>query len=239
MTTQAEGALPYPKHDYHDYPKSLPRTAFWAQVRRTVAGKPVPEEQITLIHEQIATKLELRTDDVLLDLACGNGALSARLLSRCGQLVGVDHSAYLVGIALEHFHRPPRTAFLVEEAGNYCRTTPDAAKFTKALCYGSFSYFSVREASVVLEALFGRFGNLSRVLIGNLPDRSRAPEYYASRAIEPDDLDSHETQFGIWWDRLKLSDLARRSGWHATVCTMPANFYAAAYRFDLLLTRRP
>jgi SAM-dependent methyltransferase len=225
----------YPKHDYHEYPKTLPRTAFWAQVRRTVGGQPVPEEQIALIREQVTAKLALSTKDVLLDLACGNGALSAGL--PFGRLVGVDHSPYLVEVALEHFHEPPRTAFEVDEADHYCSTTPNAAQFTKVLCYGSFSFFSATEAGIVLDTLYRRFPNVSRAFIGNVPDRAKAHEHYAARGAEPDDLDNHETQFGIWWDKRRLTHLAECFGWRATTCTMPAKFYAASYRFDLLLTR--
>jgi SAM-dependent methyltransferase len=235
MTGHCKGALPYPKHDYHEYPKSLPRDAFWAQVRRTVGGKPVPEGQITLIREQVTAKLDLNAQDILLDLACGNGALSSELT--CRRLVGVDHSAYLVDVAHEYFHNPPRSKFVLDGAGHYCATTPDAAEFTKVLCYGSLSFFPASEVADVLASLHERFVNVERVFIGNVPDRSRAAEHYASRSAPPDDLDDHETQYGTWWEREQLATLAASFGWEAEVCTMPPEFYAAAYRFDLLLKR--
>jgi len=225
----------YQKHDYHEYPKTLPRTAFWAQVRRTVAGRPVPNSQIALIREQIAGRLELSEDDVLLDLACGNGALSSGLPFK--RLVGVDHSPYLIEIALEHFHDPSRTSFILDEAGHYCSTARDAAMFTKAMCYGSFSFFSRKEAVGVIGCLHDRFRDVERAFIGNIPDRSKALLCYSSRGTEPDDLDNHETQFGIWWDRDELVEVAESLGWHAQVFVMPPSFYAAAYRFDLLLLR--
>jgi hypothetical protein len=47
-------------------------------VRRTVGGKPVDEEQIGLIVGAIRQALACRPADVVLDLACGDGALSER-----------------------------------------------------------------------------------------------------------------------------------------------------------------
>ena len=81
------------------------------------------------------------------DLACGNGALSHRLVEGCAALVGVDLSPYLIQIANQHFAQAPRVSFFADGAAQYLRAEATPERFTKVLCYGSFAYFSDEDAS--------------------------------------------------------------------------------------------
>ena len=98
----------YPAN-YDAHARSVPPDAHWKQVRRTVDGEPVDAAQIGFIVEAIAAGLDLARTDVVLDLACGNGALSSRLFDRCAGLVGVDISPYLIEIAQKDFGRLPNS----------------------------------------------------------------------------------------------------------------------------------
>ena len=66
------------EYDYTERPKLFDKNDFWRQVRRTINGKPVDETQINLIINQVCTILSLNKNDDLLDLGCGNGALTTR-----------------------------------------------------------------------------------------------------------------------------------------------------------------
>jgi cyclopropane fatty-acyl-phospholipid synthase-like methyltransferase len=92
-------------HDFHARTKE--ETDFWGQIRRTVNGKPVDENQIAMIISCIREKLVLRKGDVLLDLACGNGALSSRFFECLESYQGVDFSARLIEVANKYFAAPP------------------------------------------------------------------------------------------------------------------------------------
>src|SRR5277367_5743892 len=108
----------FPKWDYNEYPKTLPHDDLWGQVRRTVHGKPVSEEQIQLIVDSIVRSLELGPATVLLDIGCGNAALTARLFRYCFQCLGVDSSEYLISIANERF-ASSNHAFIFKDAVEY------------------------------------------------------------------------------------------------------------------------
>ena len=66
----------YLKFDYDEYAKTRAPEDFWGQVRRTVQGVSVSEDQINLIVDTIRSSFDVKPDDTLLDIACGNGALS-------------------------------------------------------------------------------------------------------------------------------------------------------------------
>lgn len=237
MRSEKIDRMNYPKSDYREYPKTLDRSDLWGQVRRTVHGRPVPENQIAMIVSAIRQGLQLRGDDVVLDLACGNGALASYLFDACASLVGIDVSDYLIEIANSRFVIPDKTAFLVDDAAHYVENAPDTERFTKVLCYGSFSYFSEADANRVLRALSQRFVNANRVFIGNLPDAERAYCFYPEGKDYAAELKDPVAQIGIWRTEAELRAMAATAGWNLEVTVMPSEYYAAHYRFDAILTR--
>lgn len=230
--------MDHPKHDYNEYPKTLAKDDFWGQVRRTVNGKPVPEEQIRMIVDAIVAGLGLRPEDNCLDIACGNGYLSSYLFQHCQSLFGVDASSYLIEIAQRNFENPPRFQFAIDDAAHFVRTERAPDRFNKVLCYGSFSYFSDADAVETLRLLHRRFTAVDRIMIGNLPDRDRASNFYTARQEVFAGLDNHESQIGIWRSVTQFETLAASTGWALEVTGMPESFYAAHYRFDAVLRRK-
>ena len=235
-TSQVD-SMTYPKSDYKEYPKTLDRDDLWGQVRRTVNGKPVSEDQIALIVAAIRSGLRLRADDVVLDLACGNGALSSYLSDDCAATHGVDWSGYLIEIAESHFASSGKMTFVVDDAARYVENERDPDRFTKALCYGSFSYFTEADAVRVLTGLRQKFTAVTRVFIGNLPDTGRAGSFYSPGKDYRTELKDHTAQIGVWRSEAEFRDLARVAGWEVEISMMPKEFYASHYRFDAILTR--
>ena len=227
----------FPKSDYKDYPKTLAADDLWGQVRRTVNGKPVSEDQIALMVEAIREGLELQPGDRLLDLACGNGALSQRFVGDCASLHGVDFSPFLVEVAQQRFAAPPRVSFELGDAAGYVLGEPEPERFDKVLCYGSFPFFSAADAETVLAALSRRFTRVSRVYIGNLPDRDRADRFYPAGKDYAAELDDPAAAIGLWRSAAEWARLAAAHGWRLRLHQMPAAFYAAHYRFDVILDR--
>ncbi len=230
-------SVSFPKSDYKEYPKTLDRDDLWGQVRRTVNGKPVPHEQIVMIVQVIRNELQLCADDIVLDLACGNGALASHLIEDCGMIHGVDWSEYLIEVANSRFALPHKTTFLVDDAAHYVENEPDPSRFTKVLCYGSFSFFSKEDAVRVLTGLARRFVNVKQVFIGNLPDAARADRFYPTGKDYCEELRDHTGAIGVWRSESELRDLASMTGWKLEITMMPMDFYAAHYRFDAVLTR--
>lgn len=218
---------------YDEHAKHCDETDFWGQVRRTENGQPVTEDQIELIVHQMIEALSLGPDDVLLDICCGNGALSDRFFDRCSGGVGVDYSETLVEIARKYFSRPSVT-YEEGEAVEFLSGAEAPERFTKALVYGSFNYFPRAAAEQMLTALRKRFTGVDRLVIGNVADAAHLEAFFGDR-YEPGIEERPDSAIGIWWSRPAFMALAQRAGWSAEFRRMPEAFYARHYRFDAVL----
>lgn len=223
---------------HKEYPKTCAENDFWGQVKRTVNGQPVSEDQIEMIVQAIRRHLVLGPEDTLLDLGCGNGALSDRLFSCCKGGVGVDFSEYLIGVARKYFERQPARRYLMEDAVDFACRTDDTRSFTKANCYGVFAYLSTDRAAQLVATIHGRFSDVSKFFIGNLPDKARLKEFYRDRDYTPGVENDPDSAIGIWRTEAEFEKLANDAGWSVRFSRMPADFYAAHYRYDAILARR-
>lgn len=228
----------YIRFNHNEHAKSRAPDDFWGQIRRTVQGKPVSDEQIQMIVDAIRRALQLKQGDVLLDLACGNGALSRLLFDSIAGYLGVDFSEHLIKVAKQHFEKLPDYRFIHNGAAEYVRSETRPEYFTKVLCYGSFSYFPQPDAGEVLRTLHDKFINVQSVFIGNLPDRDRAAEFYKIKPASTEEMSDHASQIGVWRTQAEFAQLAGTAGWKAAFSVMPPDYYAAHYRYDVLLTRR-
>ncbi|MGD0983643.1 MAG: class I SAM-dependent methyltransferase [Acidimicrobiales bacterium] len=226
----------FPKWDYQEYPKTLPRDDFWGQVRRTIMGRRISETEVALIVDHIRDQLRLRRSDTLLDIGCGNGALSARLFDDCAGYVGVDLSPYLIEVAQEFFERPPTHLFFNSDAAQFVEFLDEPGRFTKGLCFATLQYLPLATVRAVLQILSERFPNLCRVLLGNLPNREKADLFF-NDGYNESDLQRHESQVGKWWSTQEIGCLASSFGWEVSYSRMSANIFNAKYRFDAILTR--
>jgi SAM-dependent methyltransferase len=224
------------KRFYEEHPKTCAADDYWGQVKRTVNGKPVPEEQIQLIVDAVDRGLELRKEDVLLDLCCGNGALSRLLFARCEGGKGVDFSETLIEIAQRNFAVPPAQTYECGDVVSYVDGEAAPERFNKALCYGSFSLLPHDKAAMLLRILRERFVNLRSFFIGNLPDKSKMHEFFRPEAYSPGVEDDPDSLIGIWRTEAEFAALAGGAGWSVRFQRMPQHFYAAKYRFDAVLT---
>ena len=204
---------------------------------RTVNGKPVGEEQIELIVNTIIEALEIKQSDILLDLCCGNGALSDRIFSVCNGGLGVDFSEPLIEIARRYFQSFPHRKYELWDIEDYVSNTQDTGNFTKCLCYGSFMFLPEEKASNVLRRIHSRFQGIDRIFIGNLPDKARLTNYLTARKLKGLRTDDPSSPIGIWRSTSDFIKFAGGCGWDATIKKMPDNFYGASYRYDALLCR--
>jgi cyclopropane fatty-acyl-phospholipid synthase-like methyltransferase len=223
---------------YKEYPKTCDPKDFWSQVKRTVNGKPVSAKQIRMIVTAVRNGLQLEYSDTLLDLCCGNGALTDLLFNYCRGGVGVDFSEYLINVAKSNFELHPYKIYKLCDITDFLRNTSAPTRFTKILCYGSFAYLDTKRAKELLSLCNERFPSASTLFIGNLPDKSQLNAFYVKNDYTPGIEDEPDSPIGKWRTKEEFQVLAENVGWDIQFRTMPKTFYASKYRFDAILTRR-
>lgn len=223
------------EYDHKEYPKMVGEKDYWGQVKRTVNGQAVREEDIAMITSAIRHGLELKPggQDCLLDLGCGNGALTSLLYDSVRGALGVDFSEYLIQVAKRDFQEPGRFEYEEKDVYQYLFSEKHPERFNKVLMYGCFSYF--HNAQAILNLLRERFTSVERVFIGNIPDLSLAGEFYYSGIPSLNELRDPESKIGVWRTESEFRVLAEQTGWRAQFLRMPAEFYSAHYRYDVVL----
>ena len=220
------------EYDYTERPKLFDKNDFWRQVRRTINGKPVDETQINLIVKQVCTILSLNQNDDLLDLGCGNGALTTRISPYVSKIHGVDMSDYLIGIANEYFCSSKLTfeantiSVLIDQEG--------LKPYEKCLLYGVSSFLE----DDLLEKLVSKFfeGNGKSILLGNVRDKMFAKDFYGDNYSQ-NSLDDITSSMGKWRSMKWFSQIAKNGNFNVSFHKMNKDFYATKYYFDVLFQK--
>jgi 2-polyprenyl-3-methyl-5-hydroxy-6-metoxy-1,4-benzoquinol methylase len=204
----------------------------WQQISRTVNGVAVDSEQIRLMVESVIKGLELCESDVLLDIGCGNGALSWILAANCKFVTGIDPNYEFLKVASSYSESEHRLEF---ESGSLPLGLVASQRdliYNKALIYGVFAY--VHSPKVALEELRKKYSKLGRVYVGQIPDASRK-SFFTKGTFTADRLSRFEDSIGSWFEPSEFVQMAKEAGWEASLVQMPKSFYSAHYRFDAIL----
>jgi cyclopropane fatty-acyl-phospholipid synthase-like methyltransferase len=219
---------------YKTHPQTCDPKDFWGQVKRTVNGKPVSEEQIQMIVDAVINALDLKTKDHLLDLCCGNGALTDRFKAHCHNIIGVDFSPSLIEIAQDNFLSKDCCDFIEQDVVLYTGDMDNMQAINKVLCYGSFQYLCANDAVLLLQNIKNKYQKIDYFFIGNVPDKSKKDIFYQTNS-DIDSADDCNSAIGIWRTKDEFRQLAETTGWDISFCSMPEEYYASTYRYDVLL----
>lgn len=222
---------------YADYSddrlETIAKDDYWRQVRRTRDGLPFPDEQMEIIYGEIRKALQFVPDDVLLDLACGNGRLAQEFVPSVAGYQGVDLSPRLIRVARDNFSSCG-SSFAEGDIEDWLENAANPEKYTKCLIYGAIAYFSVASIHHILLLLNRRFRNVGRVFIGPVPDKDRCGEFYRTNDHDTGDFTS---SIGMWHRRDDFMRMASDCGWQAEILPLPEESWQAGYRFNVILTR--
>ncbi|VAX09387.1 hypothetical protein MNBD_GAMMA26-1897 [hydrothermal vent metagenome] len=217
------------------YPRKFKRNDFWSQIKRTINGIPVSDKEIDMIVNQIIIQLELQNEDNVLDLGCGNAALSSRLFGFINRYIGVDFSEYLIEIANEYFRPNESVRYIKSDICSYVTKAANSEEFSKVLCYGAMAYLSRNDVVATVQTLRDRFKNVERIYFGNIPNKSKAKEFFLNRKIYKYSLDDPQSAIGVWWDPDDIVTVMKNIGFTPLISHMHESFYSSSYRFDLTL----
>jgi SAM-dependent methyltransferase len=222
------------KRFWNEYPLTFDEADFLRQVCHTIDGRPYTPAQFDTMVDAIRHEFRLGPMSSLLDVCCGNGAVTAKLALHCQQAVGIDFSTPLIDVARK-FHGADNTRFLDLDARELTSIDLPGAPFDKVMMYGALQHFDVEDLDRLLSA-FLRHGSADRtILLGGVPDKARLHRLFDT----PDKLTLHRTfqqegrdVIGTWWDTNAIRDACRRFGLDCRIDDESSDRPGGHYRFD-------
>jgi 2-polyprenyl-3-methyl-5-hydroxy-6-metoxy-1,4-benzoquinol methylase len=231
--------------DFWDsYPAKAGATEYFKQVGKTVNGEPISETQFEVLINDINQLLSINSDDVVLDLCCGNGLITRKIASKCHQVVGVDFSELLIQRAKEGTSNPDVNYFQMDVRQIRELSAEHPNYFTKVLWYEALAFFDTKDLEEILDALTLITHKDAVILIGSVLDNERKWNFfntlrrkltYAVKIV----LLGNEVGLGKWWTRKEIADVCKKTGYHYEFHYQSKILHTSHYRIDIKLIRSP
>lgn len=192
-------------------------------------------DQMLAINKHIIQLLDLKPEDTLLDVCCGNGLLSWSLSKSCKSVVGVDFSSSLIASA-RAMHSNTNLFFIEEDATKLSEAIDE--KFDKILLYFSFQYFDRVKGLKVLQEMKKLLKPGGQILIGDVPDKKKFWTYYNTvpkRFFYFKQWLFRQPKMGKFWSEKEMQLLAEQNQLKGLFIEQDKKLPHAHYRFDFLL----
>jgi cyclopropane fatty-acyl-phospholipid synthase-like methyltransferase len=214
------------------------------QVGSTVAGKPISKEQFDTLINSISTGLNLKPDDTLLEICCGNGVNTFELAKKVKEVVGVDSSAPYLQNAKTYKNSSNIEYILADalEIKNALHQLKKVQKFNKILLYSSLAYFKPQELIAILKGIDPFIVDDAAFLIGSILDKGKKWNFYNTTRRKLNyfiyKILGKDLGVGRWWSRKEIEKIAGDNGYTTRFLEQPSIMHTAHYRVDALLTRK-
>jgi len=215
------------------------------QVGATVGGKAISPDQVGALLSDCRRALDLKPDDVLLDLCSGNGVFTSELARDVKTVVGVDFSEPYVQNARTHKSRPNVT-YLVHDVSRLetCDELRSRLPVSKAMCYGSLAYLTPSQVDSMLGFVATHSTPDLRMFLGSVLDKGRVWSFFNTwtrklKYLLHVKLLGRDFGLGRWWAQDELAQLASRHGLSCEFLPQSPSLHTAHYRYDVLLRRKP
>ncbi len=226
---------------WDSHPQYVDEADYLRQVGKTVHGVPISDSQFEQIIAEISGRLELESDDRVLDLCCGNGLITHEISKRCREIIGVDFSLPLITIARKH-HQPANVRYIHR---SILALSPDIFEdqqpFSKVYMYEALQHFRKRELVPILKTI-SQLTDDAQVVLGSIPDRDRIWSFYNTVSLRRDFLWRRlrgREAIGTWWQRDFIEKIAGGTGYQCEFFNHDNTLHTSHYRFDVRLRRSP
>lgn len=207
-----------------------------SQVLRTINKQPISEKEFQAILKDIEKKIDIKGNDSVLDLCCGNGLITMFLAPKCKSITGVDFSEELtLQIDLE---KHPNIFIVIDDI----REVEFANEsFDKMIMYAGLQYLTHKETIRFFESAIRWLKKGGTFLVGDIPDSNHLWDFSNNeerQAAYFDALKMNTPFIGTWFETQWLMNLGKYAGFkRVDILAQPAYLPYSHYRFDLLLQK--
>lgn len=210
------------------------------QVGKTVGGSVISVEQFQKDINEIIVNLDLKDDDVLLDLCCGNGVLSYKLSSLVEKVIGVDFSQSFIDNAKKHSTNKNINYYVVDVL-NAKELTELMSKYkvTKVLMNDCLAYFEPQSLDLIISKLSK---HKVTILMSSILDKERKWHFYNTLKRKINyvlDVTFYNSKSGIgyWWTKTEIHEIAEKYGLKSNYFMHHNKNHTAHYRFNARLEK--
>ncbi|KAG7005962.1 SAM-dependent methyltransferase [Physcia stellaris] len=131
---------------------SQPRKDYWTHEAYSASASFVPE-----LATKVISWLNPQPEDIILDLGCGDGPLTAKIKERCASVAGFDSSPNLIESARKNYGSVSNLAWFVQDCRylEECRAVKEGA-YTKVFSNAALHWI-LRDASTRVSVFRGAF----------------------------------------------------------------------------------
>ncbi len=213
------------------------------QAGKTLGGKVIDQDQFNLIIAEIVKKLDLKKEDRLLDLCCGNGVLTYALSPKVTSIIGIDFSVTLIQNARDH-KNAENIHYYHKDIKELEQVDPDLslADINKILIYDALAYFCKSELIQLLKTISGICDGSARILIAAVLDRKKRWAFFNTPSrifqyIINMKLLGNTMGIGKWWTRNELIRVGSTVGMSVEILDQDPSIFTSHYRLDVLFKR--
>lgn len=210
------------------------------QVGHTVNGKPYSQQVFAELITNISKSLTLNEQDIVLDLCCGNGVITAQLSSYCKVIVGIDFSVPLIDIAI-HKHQPENVSYYTLDIKKLEHLrAPECGQFDKILMYGALQHLQRQDLRPLLEKVFKISSKKFKMVIGGIPDIRRRNEFLDSFSKKLRFATFKllgRDRIGTWWNPVELRQICSKLDLRCVIVDEDHGRPCAHYRFDAIISQ--
>lgn len=213
---------------------------FLTQVGHTEGGQPISPAQFQIMVGQICSLLAPGPHDRLLDLACGNGLVTAELSRNVQTTIGVDLSGRLVELAQRYQSGPNLRYFHHDVRQLDTLAGLQGESFSKIVMHAALQHFHPSDLEPLLRAMLSVATEDVVIVLGFVPRDGRQRFFYRTvrrrisgalcRAFGRD-------YFGTWWRDEQINDVCARLGLTCSFHDINPGLDAARYRCNIRITR--
>ncbi|MCQ2959613.1 MAG: class I SAM-dependent methyltransferase [Bacteroidales bacterium] len=221
---------------YWNETSSLKSQDLQKQVGRTVLGKAISEELWSKTLDVLKDNLGIDKHSILLDLCCGNGALSIPFSAICLSIKSIDFSKHLTQTLKEN----SSTNNIDVICGNIL-SVDYGFGYSHAILYFSLQYFNEKETITILKKVYGVLKSGGVFYIGDIPDRMRLWHFANTKEFETQyfrSIEEDNPKIGNWFIKEDLMKMAEFCGFKEVhVIEQQEWMYNSHYRFDIIMKK--
>lgn len=211
------------------------------QVGHTEGGQAISADQFAAMVDDLRGLLELSPEDRLLDLCCGNGAITAVLAAEVSATVGLDLVEDLVAVARRQDTAGVHVRYQQCDLRKLSELPAlEEEPFSRVLLQAALQHFTPEDFNPLMREILRRSRPDAVIVIGFIPEAGkqrfllntlRKRLYNRYLRIRGRDV------FGHWWSRAELTQACADLGLSCSFHPVHDSLLASSHRFNMRVTR--